>query len=307
MNIQELKCFAAAAETRNFHQAADQLFLTQPVVTYHIKKLEQELEVQLLERTSRSVALTPAGEVFYEQIAPVLAGLDRAVHSVREVGLRQSPRIRLGIRQYLEPTYLKTAVPLFMEEYPTVDLELVQVPEYQKTEPLLNGELDLQFALQKDVEKEDRLSYTHLYAISHYVFLSVKHPLAGMSSLSAEDLLKEKVLLPTWTPGLRDASPFSSLKKLGIDLRTEAPSFDVALLLMRTGKFVSILPSRDEKTLHDGIVKIPFQESPAGRNLGLAWRKNHLTPEMRSLIQRIKSVYPVSSQPATAQEGATEK
>lgn len=83
MNTRLLTCFVTAVECGSFTQAAEQLFTTQPNFSKQIAKLEQELGCKLFERVHRTVILTPAGQVFYDQVKDIPARLEEAVQSSR--------------------------------------------------------------------------------------------------------------------------------------------------------------------------------------------------------------------------------
>lgn len=72
MNTQELKCFLRVADRLNFTRAAQELYLTPPTVTHHIQRLEKELGVTLFIRDNKSVRLTAAGEIFYQEPQDIL-------------------------------------------------------------------------------------------------------------------------------------------------------------------------------------------------------------------------------------------
>jgi len=83
MELRHLKYFIAVAEELNFSRAAERLHVSQPPLSQQIKQLEEEVEVQLLDRTKRWVRLTSAGRLFLEHVRQVLTELDRAVLGAR--------------------------------------------------------------------------------------------------------------------------------------------------------------------------------------------------------------------------------
>ncbi|MGO1851772.1 LysR family transcriptional regulator, partial [Microbacterium sp.] len=96
VDIRHLQSFLAVAEERHFGRAADRLHLAQPSLTQRIQQLEQDLGVALLERTTRRVELTPAGELFLTRAAVLVGEFDALVDDVREVGSGASGILRLG-------------------------------------------------------------------------------------------------------------------------------------------------------------------------------------------------------------------
>src|SRR3954470_12083616 len=85
LDLRKLRYFAAVAEQGHFGRAAEQLFIAQPVLSRQIRALERELGLALLERTTRSVRLTAAGEQLQDEARAVFATVDAAVRRVHEV------------------------------------------------------------------------------------------------------------------------------------------------------------------------------------------------------------------------------
>src|SRR5215813_2626219 len=84
MELRHLKYFIAVAEELNFSRAAERLHVSQPPLSQQIKQLEEEVKVQLLDRSTRSVRLTSAGRLFLEHARQILAQVESAVLSARE-------------------------------------------------------------------------------------------------------------------------------------------------------------------------------------------------------------------------------
>src|SRR3954449_361705 len=96
MELRHLRYFIAVAEELHFRRAAERLHVAQPAVSEQIRKLEQELGVQLLNRTHQSVSLTPAGAAMLEEAHRVLRQADVAQQAAREADQRVGHRLRVG-------------------------------------------------------------------------------------------------------------------------------------------------------------------------------------------------------------------
>lgn len=122
MTLNQLECFMVLAQRLNFTQAADDLFMAQPALSRLISALEKELDLQLFYRNSRSVALTPAGTVFFKKCPKILDEYRGSVVAARlaQEGYRGS--LTLGImRDTFEPK-LPTLYQRFRTAYPHVSL-----------------------------------------------------------------------------------------------------------------------------------------------------------------------------------------
>src|SRR5215213_7736165 len=113
MELRHLRYFVAVAEELHFRRAAERLNIAQPAVSEQIRKLELELGVRLLERTQRSVSLTPAGAAMLPEARSVLGQADTAQRVAREAQTCALGRLRIG---YL-PDTLPTHVPRLLRSY----------------------------------------------------------------------------------------------------------------------------------------------------------------------------------------------
>jgi DNA-binding transcriptional LysR family regulator len=121
----ELSAFAAVAEHANFTKAAAQLSITSPTLSQAIKSLEERLGVRLFNRTTRSVALTEAGEQLLAELQPVLRGFDKAVEAVNAFRGTPAGRLRLLVSRLAAIVIIAPLIPQFLRQYPEIRLEIV--------------------------------------------------------------------------------------------------------------------------------------------------------------------------------------
>lgn len=123
-SFSELSTFVAVAEQRSFTKAAAQLGLALPTVSQTVRSLEERLGIRLLNRTTRSVALTEAGERLLARLQPALEEMDFAVDTINE--FREKPAGSLKVLAARTPALglIAPLVPLFLAEYPTINLEI---------------------------------------------------------------------------------------------------------------------------------------------------------------------------------------
>jgi len=120
----ELAAFVAVAEHKSFTKAAVQLGLALPTVSQTIKSLEERLGVRLLNRTTRSVALTEAGERLLVHMQPVLEGADQALEAVNAFRDKPAGLLRLLVVRPPALSLVAPLVPLFLQDYPAIQLEI---------------------------------------------------------------------------------------------------------------------------------------------------------------------------------------
>jgi DNA-binding transcriptional LysR family regulator len=140
LEIDLLRSFAAVADTGSFTAAAEVVARTQSAVSVQIKRLEQLVDKQVFERTSRSLALTPAGETLLGYARRILELNDETVRRV--AGPPVAGVIRLGITEYFVPGELPRLLARFAQAYPGVQLEVRMGLSRELREEMTQGELD---------------------------------------------------------------------------------------------------------------------------------------------------------------------
>ena len=124
LQLNELAAFAAVAECLSFTKAAAQLNVALPTVSQTIRSLEERLEVRLFNRTTRSVALTEAGERLLAEVRPILDGVDQALESINLFREKPIGTLRLAVSRAFAVRVLVPLIQPFLEEYPAIRLEL---------------------------------------------------------------------------------------------------------------------------------------------------------------------------------------
>jgi DNA-binding transcriptional LysR family regulator len=120
----ELSAFVAVAEHRNFTKAAAQLGMSRPSLSHTIRSLEERLGVRLLNRTTRSVALTEAGERLLADAQPVLDGIDKAIEAVNAFRDKPSGALRLSMTRVTATFIVGPLLPEFLAKFPDIKLEI---------------------------------------------------------------------------------------------------------------------------------------------------------------------------------------
>jgi DNA-binding transcriptional LysR family regulator len=149
--LNELSAFALVASERSFTRAAAKLGVSQSALSHTIRRLEQGLELQLLARTTRSVAPTAAGAALLKDLAPALEQIDRALSKARSVRHRAAGRLRIVTSRSAAVMVLLPRLQAFAEAYPDIVLDVVTV-----TGPvdLVAGEFDVGIQLGEFIQKD---------------------------------------------------------------------------------------------------------------------------------------------------------
>ena len=126
MNLRALQYFVKLAELKHFSQAAEACFVSQPTLSTQIRKLEDELGVDLVERAPRNIMLTPIGEDIAHRASHILRDIKQLQDAARRSSDPQSGNIKLGIFPTLAPYFLPHVIPVLRREYPNLKLQLAR-------------------------------------------------------------------------------------------------------------------------------------------------------------------------------------
>ena len=243
MELRHLHYFLVVAEHLHFGRAAEELRMSQPPLTVAVKKLEQELGVQLFDRTTRSVILTPAGRMYLDRIKPLLADLDKANQELTEAGLGLRGRLNVGFVSSASYATMPSALRRFRELRPNVELMLHPLTTDEQIERLLENNLDL--GILRDPTRVPGVELQEIHAEPLVVALPAGHRLSANERIATEDLADEDFVLFPY----KYMSGFYSLVHSLFDGRTppriveRAIHQETILGLVAAGLGVSILPA----------------------------------------------------------------
>ena len=143
--LSQLRCFVAAAEELHFGRAAQRLNMTQSPLSRQIQLLERILDVTLLERTSRSVSLTPAGRVFLIEARRIVRLAESAALSARRVAKGDAGRVAIGFTAVSGYNLVPQIVAQARAGLPNIELELREMVTTEQVDALLTGLIDIGF------------------------------------------------------------------------------------------------------------------------------------------------------------------
>lgn len=261
MNDKQFQCFIQAATYLNFHRAAEMLYISQPAMTYQIKSLEAELGFVLFDRDGRSVRLTRAGKVLYDELIPLSAALEKALGRARAAADGEDGFTVAWPPALCDRQTMTALIEQFCAAYPEERVSVL-VSEKESSLKLLE-ENSVVITLDKDVARYDKYDYLPLYHASRACLVSQSHPLAK-SRFVTWDMLKSQTLLltpldyyPSSYAGLiEEAQGFIPTGSIVYLENVDAIDMNIA-----AGRGVGIRPIRDEGLCRpaDGMVAIPFR------------------------------------------------
>lgn len=263
MNTFQLRCFLTVAETLNFARAAERLNITQPAVTHQIRSLEEELNVKLFRRSTRSVELTQAGIVFLDDAQKMAEIAVRAQHRFMDPAQQEVQPFSIGFQSYTQLLYFPEVWRAMRQLYPNLHPR-IRIAPAQHLYHLLQEETVEAFISFREPELQKKsIRYREIARSRVDCICDPENPLAQCGEVRAEQLCGEKLVLssPLQTP--------SSLVQLQRDLIGErSPAAlhfcdtpEEILVLVRSGFGVSPFPALFLPQ-DPCLVRIPMPEIP---------------------------------------------
>lgn len=310
VELRHLRTFLAVAETSNFTRAADLLHIAQPSLSSTIRQLEGHLDVRLFDRTTRSTALTPEGEVFLEEARAVVARFDEAMGRMERVGRGEAGFLRVGYLIGAAVDFVPQILREFNEHHPEVVLE---VTEYDFGHPdvgLGSGETDVaivRLPLDEDVRAESET----LFREASVACVPESHPLAGSESVTLAQLLAEPIVAAPGVGAWRDYWILSRHRTEPANVTYEAPTFESELQAVAFGHGLSVVPkSATEYYRRPGVRFIDITGLEPSE-VAVAWRDSSsaTTANFRRVAHRVARSWRIkrqSEEPA-GRSGALER
>jgi LysR family transcriptional regulator, hydrogen peroxide-inducible genes activator len=276
LKLKDLRYLAAVADQRHFGRAAASCFVSQPTLSAQLKKLEQSLGVQLIERAPNNVCLTPAGEAIVARARHILEASDEIVALARNQRDPLAGRLAVALLPTIGPYLLPRVLPAIRKALPRLELRLYEYQTAPLLEKLLAGELDLGI-LALPVEGGG-LESRELYREPFLVALPERHALAGHDSVRVADLKGEPLLLLEDGHCLRDQA-LEVCSRAGVresqDFR--ATSLETLRQMVAAGAGVTLLPELAGRGAYRnarGVTLRPFVRPAPARTVGALWRKS---------------------------------
>lgn len=187
MNFKQIDYILELAKTCNFNRAAENLFITQPSLTYQIKAAEEELGFLIFYRSGKGAMLTPAGQQFCNALLNIREKFKFAVEQAQNINRRYIKNLTVGLPMRSAIYFLPQAIEKFESTYKGISVTPVFLP-LERYEKFLSGELDIIFAREQDMKHTPNIKIHRLFKSKIYLITEKKDPLAKKEKICAEDL-----------------------------------------------------------------------------------------------------------------------
>lgn len=288
-SLRQLRCLTAIADTLHFRRAAERLNLSQPALSAHVAQLEEQLGVLLVERTRRSVLMTPVGREVAERARAILRDVAELEEAAKVAGRPMTGTLRIGVLRTLGPYLLPHILPALRARFPELKLYLREEPRTQLLTDLTHGELDL-LLIAAAPDDDDHLTVVPLFREPLWAALPHGHRLEAKEALAPADLAGERLIMLEVGDGMRDPG-LALCRDAGAaehpDFR--ATSLDSLRQMVATGLGATLLPAlyvRAEAMGDDQIAVRRLTPAPE-RCIDMVWRRTTSRSDEYRLLARL--------------------
>jgi LysR family hydrogen peroxide-inducible transcriptional activator len=279
MTITQLQYVLAVAEHKNFTLAADKCFVTQPTLSMQIQKVEEELKIQIFDRTKKPIQLTEIGQKIVNQAKNIVNEADRMKDIVEQQKGFIGGEFKLGIIPTVMPTLLPMFLTTFVKKYPKVKLIIQELNTDDIILRLKNGNLDA--AIAATPLNEEKLKEIVIYYEPFVAYIPEKHRIADKKEIEVSDLNLDEILLLQDGHCFRDGI-LNLCKNQDVapanNFQIQSGSFETLIKLADEGLGLTLLPYLHTLDLKDkDKLKLKhFKDPKPAREISLIFPKTEL-------------------------------
>lgn len=243
MTITQLKYVLAVAEQQNFTKAAEKTFVTQPTLSMQIQKLEDELDIQIFDRSKKPIELTEIGKKIVNQARSIVNEADRMQDVVDQQKGFIGGEYKLGIIPTIMPTLLPMFLKTFTKRHPKVQLKIEELTTSELISKLQDNHLDA--AIAATPLYQEKIKERPLYFEPFVGYIPKNHRLSSKSEISTSDLDIDDILLLEDGHCFRDGVVnLCSSSKLNASesFQLQSGSFETLIKLCNEGLGMTLLP-----------------------------------------------------------------
>ena len=274
MELRQLRYLVALAEERHFTRAAAREHIAQPALSQQIRRLEDELGVPLVQRTTRRVALTDAGALLVARARRILAEVDAAQDEMEGLRGGQSGHVTVGAMHTMGPVDVSLVLAIFHERRPGVELTVREQSSEELAEMLRVDELDLAFLSVTERIESHGLGLQQLVSEELVAVLPCDHRLAKRRRIRMAELSGERFISYRDGARLREVL-VSAGRDAGYEplVTLESNESQRIRQLVARGLGVAILPRSDAESPGAETAVVALTSPGLTRDITLAWRE----------------------------------
>lgn len=284
-----LEAFVAIAELGSFSRAAAFLNITPTALSHRIKKLEADLGVQMIVRTTREVSLTKVAQGLLPSIRRDLGRISESYAKLLESGRSTEERLAVACLPTVAYSHLSTILPEFTREYPKMTVQLYDQSVARIYDLIEKGEVE--FGITIVTARRWDLDIQEIYTEPYLVLMRKDHPLAEKEQLRREDLIGLPFVRIS-TQSTNRQLVDEALGEYGEEMvwRYEVQNPVMALNLVSEGAALTVLPAMTKILTWKNLVARPLSDVRMSRTIGVATRRGSpVSPPGLRLLQMIET------------------
>ena len=288
MNTKQMDYIIETAKTLNLSRAAENLFISQPALSYQIKVIEEEVGFAIFDRVGKSIRLTPAGQQLVTSLQRISVDLQFAIEQAQNMGEIYTDSIKIGFASRSALYYLPQAIKLFEQMHPDVQIvPEIQAPNESLT-AFLHKELDLILLPKQEAQKLSNVVIHPLYISQIYLLCQQTDPLAQLDRVTAQDLAGRTLLVNGGSSQILRQVQQRVISTVPIHY-FNSPTHDFTLIQVASDKAICLSPGYLND--HSGAFAwIPF-DCPESFDLVLVSHQDQLNPALANLIAILQELY----------------
>lgn len=291
MDFRQLRYFVAVARECNFTRAAQMLHIAQPAISRQIQHLEEQLGVELFDRSGRQPLLTPAGRFLFDRGQSILEQIELTVESTVRIGKGSRQRFEVGFSLMTLNGVLPEIIRRFREDHPHIDIGLSDLNSRQQFDALITGRIDVGFGRLS--ASEDGIS-SETIALEYFsAAIPATNPLAQRETLGLEEAVTQPhIIYPvTYRPSFADEvlQVFRS-RNLHPTIAGEAKSLHAAMSMVAAGLGIALVPRSIQALQLAGVKYVDISDSDVHSHIIMSFRSRDSSPELKALRRLVVSV-----------------
>ena len=290
--LRQLQAFCHAARLGSMTRAAEQLFISQPAVSLHVRELEHELDTVLFERNGPRIALSPAGERFYQLAVPLVEGMDGLDREfAREIDHLDSGEVRVASGDAGANYVLPRVIRRLRRDHPGIRVHLRACRPGVGLDLLLAEEVELVLGYREPVSTE--FEYHPVFSYDFVLITPRDHPLAGRNSVIPEALAGSPIVVPDSVAHSPRAGQ-EPLRRFDIEANVaiEVGGWDVVEHYVAAGLGVAFCPSFCVSE-GSGVSVVPLDRYYPKRSFGRFTRLGKPLPKpAQRLVEALEAEFP---------------
>ena len=289
--LENVQTFLALAQELNFRRTAERLNLDQSALSRRIQKLEQSLGFRLLDRTTREVSLTQAGQQFYRDNAELLHSYDAAIQTARRVAEGKSGLLRVAYMAFAATELMPQAMLRFRKAHPYIDVRLEYIHTQGQKIALANGNVDIGYM----IGPFDHPDFTSLQLSSEplYVVTPRSHPLLLRPKIMPSDLADQAIILGNmreWEEYRWRLNDMFSGEGIALNVTLEASNTLALNGLVAAGLGVTIYPESLIGFLGRNVEVRQIMAPSFRSRTVLVWKRSNKSPQVQAFVQVAKQI-----------------